>query len=59
MSMQQIMRWGHDFPKDKEGGIFNLWGHWGKAKCQWENPWNNQVPFFVFFLNHLIMPECG
>ena len=19
MSMQQVMRWGHDFPKDKEG----------------------------------------
>ena len=45
MSMKQIMRWGHDFPKDKEGGIFNLWGQWGKAKCQWENPSNNQLPF--------------
>ena len=37
MSMQQIMILGHDFPKDR-GGIFNLWGQWGKAKCQRENP---------------------
>ena len=38
MSMQQIMRWGHDFPKDKDGEIFNLWGQWGKSKCQRDNP---------------------
>ena len=38
MSMQQIMRWGNDFPKDKEGEIFNLWDQWGKDKCQMENP---------------------
>ena len=59
MSMQQIMRRGHDFPKDKEGEIFNLWGKWGKAKCQRENPSNPQLPIFVFFPNHQILPECG
>ena len=59
MSMQQIMRWGHDFPKDKEGGIFNLWGQWGKAKCQWENPSNCQLPFLSHSPNHLVLPEIG
>ena len=44
MSMQQIMRLGHDFLKDKEGEIFNLWGQWGKVKCQRENPLNPQLP---------------
>ena len=24
MSMQRIMRWGHDFPKDKEVGMLTL-----------------------------------
>ena len=38
MSMQQIMRWGHDFPKDKEGGIFNLWGQWGKIQMSTGEP---------------------
>ena len=52
MSMQQIMRWGHDFPKDKEGEIFNLWG-------QWEKPSNNQLPFLSHSPNHLIMLEIG
>ena len=56
MSMQQIMRWGHDFPKD-EGEIFNLWGQWGKEKCQWKNPLNSQLPFLSHSPNHLILPE--
>ena len=59
MSMQPKMRWGHDFPKDKEGEIFNLWGQWGKAKCQWENPSNSQLPFLSHSPNHLIMLEIG
>ena len=59
MSMQQIMRWGHDFPKDKEGGIFNLWGQWEKSKCQSENPSNSQLPFLSHSPNHLILLEIG
>ena len=59
MSMQNTKRWGHDFPKDKEGEIFNLWGQWGKAKCQWENPSNNQLPFLSHSPNHLILPKIG
>ena len=59
MFMQQIMRWGHDFPKDKEGEIFNLCGQWGKAKCQRENPSNPQVPILSFVPNHLILLEIG
>ena len=47
------------FPKDKEGEIFNLWGQWRKAKCQWENPSNSQLPFLFHSPNHLIMPEIG
>ena len=47
------------FPKDKEGGIFNLWGQWGKSKCQWDNPWNSQFPFLSHSSNHFILPEIG
>ena len=50
MSMQQIMIWGHDFPKDKEGEIFNLWGHWGKAKCQLINPFGCHLSFVLLTL---------
>ena len=59
MSMQQIMRWGHGFPKDKEGEIFKLWGQWGKSKCQRENPSNPQLPILPFVPNHLIFPKYG
>ena len=24
MSMEQVMRWGHDFPKDREGNYLTL-----------------------------------
>ena len=47
------------FTKDKEGEIFNLWGQWGKAKCQRENPWNSQLPFLSHSPNHLILAEIG
>ena len=59
MFMQQIMRWRHDFPKDKEEEIFNFSGQWGKAKCEWENPSNSQLPFSSHSPNHLILPEIG
>ena len=55
--MQQIMRWGHDFPKYKEGELFNLWGQWGKSKFQREKPSNPQLPIFSFVPNHLILPK--
>ena len=57
MSMQQIMTWGHDFPKDKGGKYLTLGSHWGKAKCQWENPSNSQLPFLSHTPNHLILPK--
>ena len=47
------------FPKDKEGDIFNLWGQWGKSKCQWEKPSNSQLPFLSHSPNHLILPKIG
>ena len=48
MSMQQIMRWGHDFPKDKEGEIYNLWANGGKPNVKRENPSNPQLPILSF-----------
>ena len=39
MSMQKIMRWGHDFPKEYGGKLFKPLGQWGKAKCQRQNCW--------------------
>ena len=59
MSMQQIMRWGNDFPKEWGGKLFKPLGQWGKSKCQWENPSNNQLPFFSHSPNHLILQEIG
>ena len=59
MSMQQIMRWGHDFLRIRWGGYSNLWGQWGKPKCQWENPSNSQLPFLSHSPNHLILPEIS
>ena len=41
------------------GGILNLWGQWGKPKCQRENPSNCQLPFLSHSPNHLIMPEIA
>ena len=38
-------------PKDKGGGIFNLWGQWGKAKCQQKNPREWATNFLVSFTN--------
>ena len=58
MSMQQIMRWGHDFWRIR-GGYSNLWGQWGKAKCERENPSNCQLPFLSHSPNHLLLPEIG
>ena len=48
MSMQQIMRWGHDFPKDKEGEIFNLWGPTGKIQLSKGEPIKPSTTHFVF-----------
>ena len=56
MSMQQVMRRGHDFLRIR-GGIFKPLGQWGKSKCQRENPSNCQLPIFSFVPNHLILPE--
>ena len=47
------------FLRIRGGGIFNLWGQWGKAKCQRENPWNSQLPFLSHSPNHLMLPKIG
>ena len=47
------------FPKHRGGGIFNLWGQWGKSKCQWKNPSNCELPFLSHSPNHLILLEIG
>ena len=39
MSMQQIMRWGHDFLRNRDGECLNL-NLWGKTMCQKETPKN-------------------
>ena len=49
MSMQQIMRWGHDFPKDKGAGNVNLEPIWGKAMCHGENPSELSTNLFLVF----------
>ena len=48
MSMEKIMRWGHDFPKEYGGKLFKPLGQWGEAKCQRENPSNRQLPILSF-----------
>ena len=48
MSMQQIMRWGHGFPKEWGGKLFKTLGQWGKEKCKIENPSNPQLPILSF-----------
>ena len=55
MSMQQIMRWGHDFPKDKKGEIFNLWGQWGKPNL---NGRTHQTINYLSCLIHPIISFC-
>ena len=60
MSMQRIMRWGHDFPKDKKVGMptLNLFG--GKSMCHGENPLELSTTLFLVFSSQpFIMPEGG
>ena len=56
MSMQQIMRWGHDFLRNREGECLTL-SLWGKAMCQKETP-KNVFPFpsctHVFIFPHVL-----
>ena len=59
MSIHQIMRWGHDFPKEWGGKLFKPLYQWGKSKCQRENPSNPQIPILSFVPNHLILPKYG
>ena len=54
MSMQQIMRWGHVFPKDKLGGMLTL-RQFGEKPCVMGRTHQNcQLPSFLSSLpNHL------
>ena len=49
MSMQQKMRWKHDFPKDKGGGNLNLEPVWEKPCVMGKSHQNCQLPFFLSF----------
>ena len=54
MSMQRIMRWGHDFPKDKEVGMLTL-SLFGEKPCVMGRTHKNcQLPSFLSSLpDHL------
>ena len=47
--MQQKMRWGHDFPKDKGGGNVNLEPIWEKSMCHVEIPSKLSTTLFLVF----------
>ena len=56
--MQRIMRWGHDFPKDKGVGMLtvNLFGE--NACVMGRTHQNCQLPLFLSFLpNHLFFQK--
>ena len=59
MSMQQIMRWGHDFLRNGEGECLTL-SVWGKVMCQKETP-KKVCPFpsciHVFIFPHILGSE--
>ena len=48
MSMQQVMRWGHDFPKDREGDYLNPWVN-GENPNVKERTHQTSTTHFVFF----------
>ena len=48
MSMQHIMRWGHDFPKDKEGEYLT-YGANGKIQMSMGEPIKQSITFLVSF----------
>ena len=54
MSMQRIMTWGHDFPKDKGVGMLTL-NLFGENPCVIRRTHQNcQIPSFLSFLpNHV------
>ena len=55
MSMQRIMRWGHDFPKDKGVGMLTLSQFWEKPCVMGRTHKNCQLPSFLSSPpNHLI-----
>ena len=58
MSMQRIMRWGHDFPKDTGVGMLTL-SQFGENPCvMGRTPQNYQLPFFLSSLpNHLFFQK--
>ena len=58
MSMQQIMRWGHDFLRIRGGYL--TFGPVGKSQMSKGEPIKNvNCPFLVFFPNHSFLPEIG
>ena len=58
MSTQRIMRWGHDFPKDKGVVMLILSQFWEKPCVMGKTHQNYQLPSFVYFLsNHLFFQK--
>ena len=60
MSMQGIMRWGHDFPKDKGVGMLTL-NLFGEKPCVMGRTHQNcqTTLFLVFSSQPFILPEGG
>ena len=59
MSMQQIMRWGHDFTEDKGEGMLTL-SQFGERPCVMGKTHKKVNHLFLVFLpSHLFLPECG
>ena len=56
MSMQQIMRWGHDFLRIR-GGIYLTSKPMGIIQVSIRQPINFQPPFLVLFINQLNSPK--
>ena len=48
MSMKQVMRWGHDFPKDREGNYLNLWFNGEKPNFKGRTHQSIDYPFLSF-----------
>ena len=60
MSMQWIMRWGHDFPKDNGVGMLTL-SMFGENPCVMQRTHQNYQTtlFLVFSSQPFILPEGG
>ena len=59
MSMQQIMRWGHDFLRISEENIQTFGASGENPNVKGRTHQNCQLPFLSYSPNHLLLPEIG